>query len=539
MSEDTRSEFTRRLEALRLQFQAALPARLGEIRQLVDAAGREPDALQRLRQTAHTLAGTAASYGHAEIGEALAMIEREAARLAAAPAAERDGQRLVRLGALLAAGSPGAPVLAATRPTPAEAAPAGQSVLIVEDDRPFAAELALQLEYFGYRVIVHHEPAGLEALLRDGGFDVAVMDMVLGADCATSAAVVSKMADRGALPPIVFMSSYGDFPTRLEAVRAGGQSFLPKPLDVPALVDRIEVLTGRSASEALRVMIVDDSAAMSELHATWLQTAGMVTRVINDPFAVAASLQEFFPDLILLDIDMPDCDGMELAAVIRQQAEYISLPLIFCSTEARIADFLPSILASGDDYLAKPLDSALLTAKVAGRASRHRTLRSLMTRDSLTHCLNHTRIKESVALEIERARRERSSFAVAMIDIDHFKAINDTHGHPVGDRVIKNLAHLLRQRLRKYDLVGRYGGEEFLVVLPGTTAETAAVLMERMRESFEKLNHGQGGAELHATFSCGIAGFPAADHAEALIERADVRVYEAKRAGRNRVVAHG
>lgn len=536
-----RSEYTQRLAALRERFDRELPDRLQALQQSLLLATDSLDAmaLALLGKQAHMLAGTAASFGYAELAQVLALVEGLALDVTGVQDAPRIAQLRQLAPRLVFAGTPTA------EPQPLPSAPRtvvenpldGQRLLVIEDETSYAEELRLQLEYFGYRVDLHHDGDTLETALRAAPYDAVVLDMRLGADKRTSAEIVTAMTKEPLLPPIVFMSYYSDFFTRLAAVRAGGRSYLAKPVDVPALVDTIEQITGRAAVEALRVMIVDDSPSLSELHAAQLQAAGMATRVINDPFAVAGALQEFFPDLVLLDINMPDCDGMELAAVIRQQVEYLSLPIVFCSTEARIQPLLPQILATGDDYLVKPLQADLLVAKVAGLAGRYRALRSMMTRDSLTQCLNHTRIKEAVSLELERARRESGAFSVAMLDIDHFKDINDNFGHPVGDRVIKNLAHLLRQRLRKSDLIGRYGGEEFLVVLPGTEPAAAAQLMEQMRVSFGLLRHLDGDHELHATFSCGIAGYPqSAQHAEALIELADNGVYDAKRGGRNRIV---
>ena len=124
-----------------------------------------------------------------------------------------------------------------------------------------------------------------------------------------------------------------------------------------------------------------------------------------------------------------------------------------------------------------------------------------------------------------------------MIDIDHFKAINDTYGHPVGDQVIRALAWLLKGRLRSSDLIGRYGGEEFLIALPGVSLEQAITVIDRIRSDFAALPHAHPGGALHATFSAGVASFPMFDAAAALTEAADAALLHAKRLGRNRVEA--
>lgn len=159
----------------------------------------------------------------------------------------------------------------------------------------------------------------------------------------------------------------------------------------------------------------------------------------------------------------------------------------------------------GDDFLSKPIQPAHLISAVTTRARRSMLLRSFMVRDSLTGLLNHSAIKDQLAREVARAKRQGMALSFAMVDIDHFKRVNDSYGHPAGDRVIKSLSRLLKQRLRETDLVGRYGGEEFALVLVDTDAESAAKVLDNIREDFSRLQHLVDGVEFSVTFSCGIA----------------------------------
>jgi diguanylate cyclase (GGDEF)-like protein len=159
-------------------------------------------------------------------------------------------------------------------------------------------------------------------------------------------------------------------------------------------------------------------------------------------------------------------------------------------------------------------------------------------RDGLTGLYNHISIKEQLVREIARSSREGSPLALAMVDLDFFKKINDSHGHPVGDQVIRAISHILRQRLRHGDLVGRYGGEEFAVILPGTSATAAAGVLDEIRESFGKLRHKADNTEFFATFSAGVAELDDATgpaDASEMFRIADMALYQAKQAGRNRV----
>jgi diguanylate cyclase (GGDEF)-like protein len=164
-------------------------------------------------------------------------------------------------------------------------------------------------------------------------------------------------------------------------------------------------------------------------------------------------------------------------------------------------------------------------------------LRSFMTRDSLTGLFNHSVTKEYLELNVERALRSGENVCFAMIDLDHFKGVNDRYGHPAGDRVLVAMASLLRQRLRKSDVIGRLGGEEFAVILPGISMQEAVVLMDQLRRCFETICFPVEGGSFSSTFSCGLASLESHDNPEKLNLAADQAMYTAKKEGRNRVVA--
>jgi len=234
---------------------------------------------------------------------------------------------------------------------------------------------------------------------------------------------------------------------------------------------------------------------------------------------------------------MPDFSGLELAQMIRQIKTYVGLPIVFLSAEADREKQLNAVGMGGDDFLTKPIKPDLLIAAVTSRIERYRKLQTLMLRDGLTGLLNHTTIRENLAQEINRAGRNNQPLAVAMLDIDQFKNVNDTYGHATGDKVLRSLAQMLSLRLRHTDLIGRYGGEEFLILLPNTTQTEAANLMDELRDAFSQVVHISHEEEFRVTFSCGVAAYPQQSELATLSEAADRALYEAKRQGRNRVVS--
>src|SRR5450759_476879 len=273
------------------------------------------------------------------------------------------------------------------------------------------------------------------------------------------------------------------------------------------------------------------------LHNSTVKKAGMVTENVADPLQVIDHLISFNPDLLLLDMYMPDCSGMELAQIIRQKEQFISIPIVFLSAETDKEKQLAALGIGGDDFLTKPIEPDHLIAAVTIRIERYRKLRALMIHDGLTGLLNHSTTKERLIQEVERARRQNEPLAFAMLDLDQFKRVNDNYGHAAGDRVLKSLAYLLRQRLRSSDTIGRFGGEEFAVILPDTDEQSAANIMQELCAGFAKIRHHAGEKEFSVSFSCGVAAFPAFDNAGSLSETADMALYTAKTDGRNQVKA--
>jgi diguanylate cyclase (GGDEF)-like protein len=313
-------------------------------------------------------------------------------------------------------------------------------------------------------------------------------------------------------------------------------AYFSKPVSIGVLVDKLDELTSTIPPQPYRVLIVDDSTSLANYHAAVLEGDGMVVKVVDKPLEVMGPLQEFSPDLILMDIYMSECSGMELAKVIRQLEAFVSIPIVYLSVENDLDKQLSAMSLGGDDFLTKPIKPEHLVSSVTSRIQRSRMLRSLMVRDSLTGLLNHTTIKDHLEREVARAKREKTPLAFAMVDIDHFKRVNDTYGHSVGDRVIKSLSRLLQQRLRETDVVGRYGGEEFAVIMSNTDGHAAMKVLDEIREAFSRLNHMAAGKEFFVTFSCGIAEVALFGDAIKLGDAADKALYEAKHAGRNCVV---
>ena len=415
--------------------------------------------------------------------------------------------------------------------------PQERCIFLLEEDDQESENLLLQMASFGYNVILFKTMQALQIAVAQSSPIAIIMDVMFLEDSPAEVQSIKIIQSLSPLPiPILFMSLRDDLIARLKAVRAEGDAYFTKPINIWQLVDKLDRLMIHYLSDPYHILIVEDDPVLADYYQLILEEAGMKTIIVTNPTQVMEPLIEFKPDLILMDVYMPDCTGLELAAVIRQQETFVGIPITYLSRETDVDTQMVAMSLGGDDFLTKPIQPDHLVAAVTSRVQRSRTLRSLMVRDSLTGLLNHTNIKEQLHIEVARSDRHNCPLSFAMLDIDNFKQVNDTYGHLAGDRVIKNLARLLRQRLRQTDILGRYGGEEFAVILTDTDGETAVKVLDAIRLDFAQVRQQLSDTGVSITFSCGIASFPDYLDATHLNDAADQALYKAKRRGRNRTV---
>jgi len=541
-------ELQAKLKALSNSYAAQLPENL---KQLEQAVSRSPLAVwdeqgfQTILRLVHSLIGSGKTFGFASLSEVARNLETYLKKLAQAKTVMSSDQRNHILESIRelhqaaihrdASLTDQSGLIAVVQPDQNVVAP--RRIFVVEDEHELAEELKVQLGYFGYDVSVFNTLADFRLALQHSSDIVVLMDVTFPDDPLEGVKLMNEIQRERDVPlPVVFLSAHDEFEARLEAARAGSIAYLNKPVNIGNLIDRLDVLTSPLTPQPYRVMIVDDSVALAAYHAAVLEQAGMVVKAINNPFNVIDSLLEFTPDLILIDLYMPECNGTDLAKVIRQLDAFVSIPIVFLSAESDLDKQLFAMGLGGDDFLTKPIQPQHLISSVTSRIRRSLMLRSFMVRDSLTGLLNHTAIKDLLYGEVAGAIRQKKPLSFAMVDIDHFKQVNDSYGHPVGDRVIKSLSRLLKQRLRTSDLVGRYGGEEFAVVLVDADMATAMKVLDTIRDDFSQLRHLADEKEFAVTFSCGIADVSQFPDATKLSDAADKALYKAKHAGRNRVM---
>ncbi len=300
-----------------------------------------------------------------------------------------------------------------------------------------------------------------------------------------------------------------------------------------------------------RILVVDDHEDNVELLRARLEARGYRVEAAADGQQALDRVFAEPPDLVLLDVMMPRIDGKEVARRIKADPALPFVPVIMQTALDSTEHMVEGLDAGADDYIAKPINFAELEARVKALlrikalqeelARANDELRRMSQTDGLTGVDNRRHIEERLTEAFEHAARLNEPLAVVMTDVDHFKSVNDTYGHQAGDAVLRQVAEVLRETAREIDRVGRYGGEEFLVLLPGANVEDARHYAERARAAVAAREFAYEGGALRRTLSAGVAAWPHPDvrHQEALVKLADDALYVAKTAGRNRVVAHG
>ena len=525
------------LGTLRREYLAEAPARMLELRKDYAAilAG-ERDAATSLKGRFHKLAGSGGSYGFPDISEIARRGEGWLAEHLAdcGRAAEVVGPMLEDLEAAFqrAQVSLGAP-----HADPPRLVDFGWHALVLGGSRPLAGTLAARLEAVGYEVVVADVgspqarpviPPELVVLVHEEG----------GADPYPLAAAWTGR--RGVRPRGVVLVEATAGHDRLRAAASGIDAVFAATVAEVELQNFAKAIA-RVGSPPAKVMVVEDDPAQADAIDAILSQANLRVTKCATVAEASALLGTEYPDLILLDIQLPDGEGFTIARLARQDPRLALVPIVFLTAAADTDHQIRAVRSGGDDYLKKPIDPTLLTLLALNRIERGRRVREMAHRDGLTGLLNHATLMAELEHAVEAARRRNEPFAFIMADIDHFKRINDTFGHLVGDTVLIHVARQLQRLGRSSDLLARYGGDEFAMILLDNSAEGAEILVDRIRASLlDEPAMGPGQQPIPTRMSFGIAVYPAdGNNANALVDSADRALYQSKRLGRDRTVRAG
>lgn len=289
-----------------------------------------------------------------------------------------------------------------------------------------------------------------------------------------------------------------------------------------------------------KVLVVDDNNNNLRLLIDILEDENFEVFTSNSGLPVAEMARNLRPDVVLLDIMMPEMDGFEVCKALKEDKELRDIPIIMVTAKADSKDLKNALELGAVDYIKKPIDEVEVIARVQSvlrQKQASEDLRSRASRDGLTGLFNHALLLELFEKELKDQERNQWGISFVMLDIDFFKKINDTYGHTSGDAVLKELSNILAADTRSGDFPGRYGGEEFGIVLPRISKEDTFLLCERIREKIEKHEFWIDAKTINVTVSIGFYHKAAEDPITCgdMVKCADEALYKAKQGGRNRV----
>lgn len=539
-TDNNKTDLRAAFSLVRQRFEQSLPARARAMQALLQADETTAQALNQLISEAHKLAGACGTFGFALLGSQAKMLEQLARTIQEKPASEQRYALLSLQSAVqdflqsvqeALRNSSDASTVALLQPRPEN------SIWLLLETPALIFELDTQLRAFGHQVrIFNSYDSCLEALSQQAPAVLfSAIKLANGQSLFKQKLLLDRLNQQQSR--LMLYSDQDNFDLRVKAAQHSAEAFFVSPVDVPNMITTISELLEQTFGQYGRVFIVDDDKLLAEHYALVLKAAGIETRILQQVTQLVHEVLSFQPDLVLMDIYMPDYSGTELAGVLRQYQSLKRLPIVYLSSEANKLLQMKAMAQGADDFLTKPISDNELVQAVKARLRRSQQIRLLIEKDGLTSLIKHSAIKEAAALELERATRFDKPLSIVMLDIDYFKSVNDQYGHATGDIVITALATLLRKRIRKTDKAGRYGGEEFMLVLPDCNSLQARQLTENILQSFRQLQFSAGNSAFNCSFSAGVASTSDSSyaHADELIAAADTALYQAKQAGRNRV----
>lgn len=446
-------------------------------------------------------------------------------------------------------------------------------VLVVDDivANVKLLEARLKAEYFE----VLTATSGFEALDIAGKTecDIIILDVMMPGLDGFETCRRLKADPRTAHIPVVMVTALDQPSDRVTGLQAGADDFLTKPIKDIALLTRVknlvrlkrllDELRGRAAAsdglnetpldaankkEGGRLLIVDDRESSYERLKSTLQKQYEV-EVHTDPASALFHIAETTYDLVIISLSLKDYDGLRLCSQLRNLEKTRALPLVIVTEPENDAKVLRALDMGVNDYLVRPIDPNELLARTATQVRRKHyadQLRSnveqtmeMAIMDGLTGLYNRRYFDSQFRTLAQQAASRDKKLSIVLTDIDFFKSINDTHGHDVGDEVLREFGDRVQRSVRGADIACRYGGEEFVLVLPDSDKEAAMAIAERLRVRMEEdaISVSGNSKELSITISLGVASVDGPeDTAEAILKRADEALYRAKREGRNRVM---
>ena len=338
--------------------------------------------------------------------------------------------------------------------------------------------------------------------------------------------------------PLALIGDSGDDLDEVRRLWSGASVLISRPVTAATFSRAASRLAALRRAQKSSVLLIEPDDDFAQFLATHLETRHTAVHYYERPHSLFEKLEEHRPDLVLLSTHLSGVSAFDICRTLRAIPRWRAIPLIMTTRGDQTETRLAAYQSGADDVLCHDIEVEELRARIRVRIERIRLLRERADRDALTGLLTRRAFLEQLAARLSEAERHRRDLSFVLLDVDHFKKVNDEYGHPAGDRVLKSLGQLLRDCFRIEDLRARWGGEEFAVVLVDESMNTAEQALERILSEFSEMTfRGADNQQFHVTFSAGIAQYPDDGHdAETLLSAADRRLLRAKKGGRNTIV---
>ena len=396
------------------------------------------------------------------------------------------------------------------------------------------------LESRGFTVLSFSDIERAQVMAKSVAPSIVVLD--LGDADQIDLSEETKFAfqtEKNELPAFVIVSKRDDVNTRKEAARFGAEAFFATPINAHNFSSTLDVVLEAKGNSGYRILLVDQEKKRISYIEKALHCEGMACRTLSNIEHITDELVNFKPDLVLIaHVDDKEF-WMDGAKMIRLHESHFNMPIIFLMDEDDPQAKLEALQVGADDCIQGHEMQGEQMQILKQRIIRFRRANHLIIMDSLTGTLNRDAFLDRSNEELSLAIRRKESICLAMIDVDHFKQINDHYGHVIGDYVLRHISDYLNNRLRRSDVVGRYAGDEFLVLLPDTDLDSAYLVLDMIRKNLKSQTINVNNVDVQVSISLGLVAVRPTEavSVESLIVEADKKLYEAKVAGRNMLVA--
>ncbi|MEI2579304.1 response regulator [Scytonema sp. PRP1] len=478
-------------------------AMLSQVITVLEAGVFEAEVQQKAKQQAHKIVGALGSFGFYE-GSSLA---REIEQLLCITNLERvEIEQLSKLGNLLQQELEKPPVLTASASVYCVQ---HGLLMVIDDDAVLTERIKLEATVWGFQVEVAQNLTAASEAIASNPPDVILLDLMFAEPAESGLAFLAQLRNQYPAIPVIVLTGRNSLTDRLEVARLGGHAFVHKSVPSSEILRAVTQVLNHTQTVQAKVMVVDDDPIVLVSLSALLEPWGLDVITLAEPQKFWQVLETSLPDLLILDVKLPDFNGVELCQIVRNDPQWSQLPVLFLSACNDVETVHQVFTAGADDYIQKPIVEPELIARVLNRLERTKIHRDLAEIDQLTGLTNRRKSIQQLTNLLYLAERHRQPFCFMLLDLNNFKQVNEQYGYDSGDMVLSRFGKLLKQSLQGSDILSRWGSEEFVIGLYGVKQEQGIKLLIRFlniwnQQGFTDANN----QTFSVSCSAGVAEYP-------------------------------